>query len=718
MFTYIQIHLYFIIPPILLLTLLYFPVLGRREMLKFLWLGFMATIWTTPWDNFILSQEGWSYPPNSILGKIGYVPIEEHMFFILQPILLILLHSIFTHGRLLPFDIDRFINIDNFLNQTSNQDLSQGKPVSDLDLGDLRIDKHQKADNKVNNKVDTGRQTLPRRPISALGWITLSLIGLRLILKTHQYQAIDYGLKHHMFYLSWILFWICPVIGFLTFLGAKCTWSDWKTLLIGTGYFWIVDTIALKSGSWSISKTSTLNIEFPWSGLPIEEAIFFFLTSYLIILSSSLISHLHTILILSPDLPPCPPKNPISHIMLLAKVAFNPPKIDQRILIGLKVAERILKKGSSSFEVAKLAFSREMRLGLVVVYAWCRVTDNLIDEPFTASELESVSTKSLEEARQRILKSIRRHLIVTYENFEKYPADIYPKTLNELDKILDDIPNLTLSDRTAFQLFSLIIPRLVPKYPFLELCDGYSTDLKFPSKPIRSITQANDNDITSHLPIQTQNDLLKYADDVAGSIASAICYLSWSILEGTPLNINPSNPINQYTFAEKLHSEGNSSRTNAYQLISETNDEELIKRLNTINSARIMGCALQLVNISRDIAKDALISRLYVPLSYFNKQPSQFISILFPKSNSRIQPRYELYTIPLLNLAEEMRNESEIAIEDLPRISRGGTRAMVSSYFEISNAIIENQGKVYDKGIKVNKWKRIKKAAKSFWIGN
>lgn len=55
-------------------------------------------------------------------------------------------------------------------------------------------------------------------------------------------------------------------------------------------------------------------------------------------------------------------------------MGFNPPPIDAGLLHGLRLAEDTLRKGSKSFEVAKLAFGREIRIGLVAIYAWCRVT--------------------------------------------------------------------------------------------------------------------------------------------------------------------------------------------------------------------------------------------------------------------------------------------------------------------------------------------------------
>ena len=105
-----------------------------------------------------------------------------------------------------------------------------------------------------------------------------------------------------------------------------------------------------------------------------RECIFFCLTSYVAILACSLISTIHTILILDHKSPPCPPANPIHHVALLAKVAFDPPLLPSGMLRTINQAEAKLEKGSKSFHLAKLAFGRELRLGLVCMYAWCRVT--------------------------------------------------------------------------------------------------------------------------------------------------------------------------------------------------------------------------------------------------------------------------------------------------------------------------------------------------------
>ena len=136
--------------------------------------------------------------------------------------------------------------------------------------------------------------------------------------------------------------------------------------------------------------------------------------------------------------------------------------------------------------------------------------------------------------------------------------------------------------------------------------------------------------------------------------------------------------------------------------------------LRTVRSAREMGRALQLVNISRDIAKDAVIARLYVPLSLFTSSKALLSTLL---ASPRDPPSYAPHTSSLLDIADRLRIASVPAIGNLPRTARGGTRAMAASYFEIAEAIRRNKGQVDEQGIKVDKWRRGLAAAKAFWLG-
>jgi lycopene cyclase domain-containing protein len=48
----------------------------------------IAVIYTTPWDNYLVATRVWWYDPELVTGiVIGWVPIEEYTFFVLQPIM-------------------------------------------------------------------------------------------------------------------------------------------------------------------------------------------------------------------------------------------------------------------------------------------------------------------------------------------------------------------------------------------------------------------------------------------------------------------------------------------------------------------------------------------------------------------------------------------------------------------------------------------------------
>jgi lycopene beta-cyclase len=48
----------------------------------------IALVYTTPWDNYLVATGVWHYDPKLVLNiTIGYVPIEEYSFFVLQTFL-------------------------------------------------------------------------------------------------------------------------------------------------------------------------------------------------------------------------------------------------------------------------------------------------------------------------------------------------------------------------------------------------------------------------------------------------------------------------------------------------------------------------------------------------------------------------------------------------------------------------------------------------------
>jgi 15-cis-phytoene synthase/lycopene beta-cyclase len=388
------------------------------------------------------------------------------------------------------------------------------------------------------------------------------------------------------------------------------------------------------------------------------------------------------------------------------------------------------------------------------------------------------------DAQLVALDTVRKHL------YAAFSPDAAPANL---DHILDELPNLPPASRSAFYIFSALIPRLCPMEPFLELCQGYETDLRFSpgafqesraegvdkgslsrpdsgmgggradepvsvriAKASGSKAKADTNfALENHLPIRTQADLMQYADDVAGSIASAICYLSWSILDSHVPSAHLSRrPVDQLGWTKALHqtpvaripdvkerSQGGESASSAGGAIGVKEAVIIAQRTRTVRAARTMGRALQLVNIARDVAKDAAIGRLYIPLSKFDSArdllavlqytpttmtnandgttitPTAHMTPTSTPTPSPNPPDYSKYNLPLLDLADEMRIQSAAAIDDLPPTARGGTRAMVASYFQIADAVRRERGKVDERGVRVSKVSRVMAAAWAMWVG-
>lgn len=88
--TYLAFLAVFILPPIIILWVLQRGRLGRvHSKAGFLLLAIatIALVYTTPWDNYLVWRAVWSYGADRVVGTIGYVPMEEYLFFILQPIM-------------------------------------------------------------------------------------------------------------------------------------------------------------------------------------------------------------------------------------------------------------------------------------------------------------------------------------------------------------------------------------------------------------------------------------------------------------------------------------------------------------------------------------------------------------------------------------------------------------------------------------------------------
>src|SRR3984885_10496891 len=83
--TYLRFHLFFNLPPLVLLTALNVMTAWTwGEAIAFGWVLLAVMVFTTPWDNFAAKWGIWGFPREKYSLRIGYLPVEEYAFFLLQ----------------------------------------------------------------------------------------------------------------------------------------------------------------------------------------------------------------------------------------------------------------------------------------------------------------------------------------------------------------------------------------------------------------------------------------------------------------------------------------------------------------------------------------------------------------------------------------------------------------------------------------------------------
>jgi lycopene beta-cyclase len=187
----------------------------------------VAVAYTTPWDNYLVATNIWSYDPELVTGiKIGYVPIEEYSFFVLQ----------------------------SLLTGSWTQYITRYIPVGDA---------------PYHNK--------PRGRLIAAG-------GLGLVWLAAVYSLLRGHDRHR--YLGLILSWALPPIILQIGFGGDILWRNRRLLaasiIPATTYLGLIDSLAIGSGTWAITPEKTIRREVI-DNLPFEELLFFFLTNVLLV---------------------------------------------------------------------------------------------------------------------------------------------------------------------------------------------------------------------------------------------------------------------------------------------------------------------------------------------------------------------------------------------------------------------------------------------------
>ncbi len=201
------------------------PTLDWKPYLAVLVHVWLALIYTTPWDNYLVATRVWWYDSALVAGiTVGWVPIEEYTFFILQT-LLVGLWALLVHRAVLP----------------------------------------------IPPKFRT-------RPGFRL-WASILTFVLWIISTILLFSGWRPGT-----YLTLILSWaLLPVLFQVTF-GADILLAEGRRLaliiLLPTIYLWWVDSIAINSGTWTINPSQTTGIML--GTLPLEEMLFFIMTNLMI----------------------------------------------------------------------------------------------------------------------------------------------------------------------------------------------------------------------------------------------------------------------------------------------------------------------------------------------------------------------------------------------------------------------------------------------------
>ena len=218
--TYLQFHLVFTLPLLLALALLQGRT--RQPWWPLAALVVIAFVYTTPWDNLLVAWNVWSYPPDRVLARIGYVPVEEYAFFGIQTILT----GLWTR-------------------------LLQAKwPIVSHPDPDLRI-----------------------RATGAAVFLGLAILGAVMLIA-----------GGHWLYMGLIVAWACPVLAGMWWLGGHLIWARrqlvaWAVIPMSL-YLWVADRIAIGLGIWDITDATRTGWEI--IGLPVEEALFFVVTNLLV----------------------------------------------------------------------------------------------------------------------------------------------------------------------------------------------------------------------------------------------------------------------------------------------------------------------------------------------------------------------------------------------------------------------------------------------------
>lgn len=360
-------------------------------------------------------------------------------------------------------------------------------------------------------------------------------------------------------YLALICGWAGPVLFALWSLAYQPLLTlprskTWLPIFLPTVYLWVVDTIALLRGTWCIESGTKVDFQI-WPGLEVEEALFFLVTNTLVVFGLTAFENAVAVVEAFPDLFSVVPVLP-SPSLLMGALFLSPSKYNMARVVGIREALVNLSAKSRSFYLASSIFSGRLRVDLVLLYAFCRVGDDLVD-----------NASSAEEAEQWI-SHLAHFLEVSYST---------DRSAEKINSALSPFPP------SGRAILSHLPIEYLPSEPLFSLLEGFRSDVDFS----RMKEKPSGRQAVS-FPITTASDLETYASHVASTVAALCIHLVY-------------------------HHDPSSDNLQPSAISLKTRDK-------CLDAGSKMGLALQYTNIARDVYVDAGDERCYLPTDWLREQ--------------------------------------------------------------------------------------------------
>jgi len=228
--TYLRFHLIFNLPLLILLAALSGPLPWTTEEVEALgWVLLAVMIFTTPWDNLAAKWGIWGFPREKYSLRLGYLPMEEYAFFLLQSVnVMLAVRALF---RFFP-------------------------------------------DWQTGQETEIGMGALICLAASVIPWLLVAVQLRRLRQKAG--PRVNYAI-----HLAWFL----PVIYAQWILAQPLFLGHAGLLVLVTAafgvYYTLADLVAVRAGTWFFDEKQITGAKLGGI-LPWEEIAFFFLTSLLV----------------------------------------------------------------------------------------------------------------------------------------------------------------------------------------------------------------------------------------------------------------------------------------------------------------------------------------------------------------------------------------------------------------------------------------------------